>query len=169
MSLRGTLISACVVALVSVLAVHSTATADEGAFGYWKATDKETGKTLSIFRVWEDKGKVVGKIVKQFPKPNGDKAQELCTECSGAQKDKPVLGMIFLWGLEKDGENANKWVSGKVLNPEDGKTYNAEITYSPQEKTMTIYGYIKMLVKLGGSNVWKRPTPEEMKGIQTGS
>jgi uncharacterized protein (DUF2147 family) len=166
MYFRGTqLICACVAVLVSMLSIQNTASAEETAYGYWKAIDKDSGKTQSIFRIWEDKGKLVGKIVKTFPKPNGGKAQEICTECPGAQKDKPVLGLIFLWGLEKDKENPRKWVDGKVLNPEDGKTYNAELEFSPEAKTLTIYGYIKMLVKLGGTNVWKRPTPEELQGV----
>jgi uncharacterized protein (DUF2147 family) len=149
---------------VSVSAEGSAAT-DKSVYGYWKSLDKDSGKTQSIFRIWEDKGKLVGKVVKTFPRPDGKKAQEICTECSGTQKDKPVVGLIFLWGLERDKENPRKWVEGKVLNPEDGKTYNAELTLADDAKTLTIYGYIKMLVKLGGSNVWQRPTPAELEGV----
>jgi uncharacterized protein (DUF2147 family) len=168
MFVRGTqLVCACLLVLGCALALpaHADGGADKNIYGYWKSLDKETGKTQSIFRIWEDKGKLVGKVVKSFPKPNGDKPQELCTECSGNQKDKPVIGLIFLWGLELDKENPRKWVDGKVLNPEDGKVYNAELELGQDAKTLTIYGYIKMLVKLGGSNTWQRPTPDEMKGV----
>jgi uncharacterized protein (DUF2147 family) len=152
-------------AVLGVSSAQATGTGDKNVYGYWKSLDKDTGKTQSIFRIWEDKGKIVGKVIKTFPKPNGEKAQEICTECPGAQKGKPVVGLIFLWGLELDKENSRKWVDGKVLNPEDGKTYNAELELAQDAKTLTIYGYIKMLVKLGGSNVWQRPTPEELKGV----
>jgi uncharacterized protein (DUF2147 family) len=154
-------------ALGSALSVSADGTpaADKNIYGYWKSLDKDTGKTQSIFRIWEDKGKLVGKVVKTFPKPNGDKPQDKCTECSGNQKDKPVVGLIFLWGLGLDQENPRKWVEGKVLNPEDGKVYNAELELSDDAKKLTIYGYIKMLVKLGGSNTWQRPTAEELQGI----
>jgi uncharacterized protein (DUF2147 family) len=149
-----------------VSADGAAATPDKNIFGYWKSLDG--GKTQSIFRIWEDKGKIIGKVIKQFPKPNGDKPQEICTDCPGNQKGKPVTGLIFLWGLTPDKENPKKWVDGKVINPEDGKTYNAELELADDYKTLVIYGYIKMLVKLGGSNTWQRPTPEEMQGI-TGS
>ena len=164
---RTSLLFATVLTLVCALkvAAEGKPVADKNIYGYWKSLDKDSGKTQSIFRLWEDKGKLVGKVIKTFPRPNGEKPQERCTECSGAQKDKPVVGLIFLWGLSLDDENPRKWVEGKVLNPEDGKTYNAELTLSDDAKTLTIYGYIKMLVKLGGSNVWQRPTTAELEGI----
>jgi uncharacterized protein (DUF2147 family) len=166
--LRGMrVLGACLLVSMAALTVSAdgTGAADKKVFGYWKSLDKDTGKTQSIFRIWEDKGKLVGKVVKTFPKPNGEKPQELCTECTGNQKDKPVVGLIFLWGLELDKENPRKWVEGKVLNPEDGKTYNAEVELSADAQELTIYGYIKMLVKLGGSNTWKRPSADELKGV----
>ena len=169
MSVRRTsLWLATVLTLGCALGAHAAPgkqAADKNIYGYWKSLDKDSGKTQSIISLWEDKGKLVGKVVKTFPRPNGDKPQERCTECSGNQKDKPVVGLIFLWGLQLDEENPRKWVEGKVLNPEDGKTYNAELTLSDDAKSLTIYGYIKMLVKLGGSNVWQRPTPAELEGV----
>lgn len=172
MVLRGKqLLWACLIVLVGTFGVSADGAApapDKNIYGYWKSLDKDSGKTQSIFRIWEDKGKLVGKVIKTFPKPNGDKAQEICTECPGNQKGKPVIGLIFLWGLSPDAENPKKWVEGKVLNPEDGKTYNAELELAADHKTLTIYGYIKMLVKLGGSNTWQRPTPEELQGITGG-
>jgi len=166
------LVGACFVALALGMSTSvQTARADDnkGVFGYWKAIDKDSGKTQSIFRLWEDKGKLVGKIVKTFPKANGDKGQEVCTECTGHQKDKPVKGLIFLWGLEKDKENPRKWVDGKVLNPENGKTYNVEVEVSDDATTLKVYGYISLLVKLGGENIWKRPSSSEMEGITPGA
>jgi uncharacterized protein (DUF2147 family) len=161
------LFGVCFAVLGAVLptAAHADATPDKNVFGYWKSIDKDSGKTLSIFRVWEDKGKIVAKIVKMFPKPNGQPPQAICTDCPGNQKGKPLVGLLFVWGLQADPENPRKWLDGKVINPEDGKTYNAELELAQDAKTLTLYGYIKMLVKVGGSNTWSRPTAEEMKGV----
>jgi uncharacterized protein (DUF2147 family) len=143
-----------------------TASADDnkGVFGYWKNVHEKSGKTQSIFRVWEDKGKLVGKIIKTFDVP-GEAAQDKCTECAGAQKDKPVQGLIFFWGFERDKENPRKWVDGKILNPRDGKTYSCEAELSEDGKTLNVYGYIRIVVKVGGTSVWQRPSGDEMRGI----
>jgi uncharacterized protein (DUF2147 family) len=150
--------------LVSMFAwaAQPAVAADKSVNGYWKSFNKDTGKVQSIFRVWEDKGKLVGKIVKTFPKP-GEKPQERCTECSGAQKDQPVIGLIFMWGLEPEQDNAHKWTGGKVLNPADGKVYNAEVELSDDGESLNMYGYIRVLVKLGGTDVWKRASADEAK------
>ena len=152
-------------AVLATLAPRSVAAGEATAVGYWKTIDNDTGKTLSYVRLWEDKGKLIGKVVKQFPQPNGEKAQEICTECPGAQKGKPVLGMIFLWGFVRDKEAPRKWIDGKVLNPGDGRTYNAEVTVSEDGMTLSLYGYIRLLVKVGGTSVWKRATQEEISSI----
>lgn len=152
-------------AAAASLALHTAAADEASAVGYWRTIDNDTGKTLSYVRIWEDKGKLIGKVVKQFPQPNGEPAQRICTDCPGAQKGKPVLGLIFLWGLTRDEEAPRKWIDGKVLNPDDGRTYNAEVTLSKDGKTLSLYGYIRLLVKVGGTSVWKRITPEEIRGI----
>jgi uncharacterized protein (DUF2147 family) len=155
------------VVLASFLAL-STSTVfadDKGVFGYWKRLDEDSGKVQSIFRLWEDKGKLVGKIVKIYPKANGEKPQEVCTECAGAQKDKPVTGLIFMWDFVKEEGNAKKWTDGKVLNPENGKTYNSEVTLSDDGQTLSVYGYIRVVVKLGGSSKWVRATAEDIKSL----
>lgn len=153
-----------VCAFFALSAPRASADENHGVFGYWKNIHEKSGQTQSIFRVWEDKGKLVGKIVKTFSVP-GEPAQEKCTECAGAQKDKPVQGLIFFWGFQRDKDNPRKWVDGKILNPRDGKTYNCEAELSEDGKTLNVYGYIRIVVKVGGTSVWQRPNADEMRGI----
>jgi uncharacterized protein (DUF2147 family) len=153
-----------VLASFLALSTHTASAEDKGVYGYWKHIDEDTGKTQSIFKLWEYQGKLVGRIVKTFGK-KGAKPQTVCSECSGSQKDKPIVGLIFFWSFVKDEENPNKWVDGKILNPEDGNVYNAEAELSPDGKTLKVFGYIRLLIKLGGSSVWQRPTAEELQGI----
>jgi uncharacterized protein (DUF2147 family) len=141
-----------------------TSAADKIVLGYWKHIDDDTGKTQSIFKLFEYEGKVVGKIIKIFPKA-GEKPQTVCSECAGRQKDKPVVGLIFFWDFVVDKENGRKWVDGKILNPSDGKTYNAEAELSADGKKLSVYGYIRILVKVGGTSVWQRPSADELQGI----
>jgi uncharacterized protein (DUF2147 family) len=141
-----------------------TVAPDKAVLGYWKHVDDDTGKAQSIFKLFEYQGKLVGKIVKVFPKA-GEKPQTVCSECEGRQKDKPVVGLIFFWDFVRDKENNRKWVDGKILNPADGKTYSCEAELSADAKTLNVFGYVRILVKVGGTSVWQRPTPEELQGI----
>jgi uncharacterized protein (DUF2147 family) len=142
-----------------------TALADnKSVLGYWKHINEDTGQTQSIFQLFESKGKVVGRIEKVFPIA-GKKAQSICSECAGAQKNKPVVGLIFFWDFVRDPAADRKWVDGKILNPDDGKTYNAEAELSEDGKTLKVFGYIRILFKIGGSAVWQRPTAAELQGL----
>jgi uncharacterized protein (DUF2147 family) len=152
--------------LVCILALSTqTAFADtKSVFGYWKHIDKDTGQTQSIFQLFEDKGKLVGRIEKVFPTP-GKSAQTICSACAGAQKNKPVVGMIFFWNFARAQAADGKWIDGKILNAEDGKVYDAEAELSEDGKTLKVFGYIRILFKIGGSSVWQRPTAAELQGL----
>lgn len=43
-------------------------------------------------------------------------------------RDRPIIGLEMLTGFELNGPSANAWEDGKIYNPEDGKTYAAEIS-----------------------------------------
>ena len=156
----------CFAVVASFLALSATpASADEKTvFGYWKHIDDDSGKTQSIFKIFENKGKLMGRIEKTFSTPKKP-AQKICSECTGSQKNKPIVGLIFFWDFVRDTDEPNKWVDGKILNPEDGKVYDAEAELSADGKSLKVYGYIRIIVKIGGSSVWKRPTAAEIAGI----
>lgn len=159
----------CALALAFAHSQLASAAATEprgdGIYGYWKSVDKDTGKTQSVFEVYPAGDKLAGKIVKAFPKP-GEEYDPICHECTGNQKDKPKVGLVFLWDFTRAKGKPRKWIDGKLLNPENGKTYGAELEVSEDGQQLTVYGYIRILFKIGGSNVWVRPTAEELKGVQ---
>lgn len=163
---RTTLFAGLVLASILSASVQTASADDKAVLGYWKHVDEDSGKTLSIFKLFEYQGKLVGKIVKTFPK-EGKPAQSVCTECAGRQKDKPVVGLIFFWDFVHEEGSTTKWTDGKILNPEDGKTYNAEAELSADGKTLKVFGYIRLLFKVGGTSNWQRPTPAELQGVQS--
>ena len=91
-------------------------------YGHWKTVDDETGKAKSIVEIYKEDGKVYGKIVELLdpPRPN-----PLCEECTGALKDAPIIGLQIIDGLSKDGDEYN---DGRILDPNNGKTYKCYIT-----------------------------------------
>ena len=142
-------------------AQQASTEANKGPFGYWKHIDDATGKVDSVFKLWEHEGTIRGKILKRFP-VGGKDPEKLCSACEGKLKDKPIDGMLFLWDFKFDKE-ANKWVDGKVLNPKDGNVYHCQITLTKNGAALEVYGYIKMLVKIGGTSEWQRPTAQELE------
>ena len=88
--------------------------------GVWKTIDDETGEAKSHIEIFEQGGKVYGKIVKLL-KSAPDKK---CDKCPGDKKDQPLMGMVLLANLEmKDGY----YQGGSILDPEKGKWYNCKI------------------------------------------
>jgi len=70
--------------------------------GRWKTIDDESKKPKSIVLIYEEDGKLYGKIEKLLdPKP--DDPDPVCKKCEGELKDKPVLGLRMMWNFKKDG------------------------------------------------------------------
>jgi uncharacterized protein (DUF2147 family) len=135
---------------------------DEGVFGYWKTIDDETGKPQAVIRLWEYQGKLVGRIVKLFPKP-GEEANPVCDECSGSLHNKPVIGMTFLWGFVRDQGNDRKWTNGEIVDPDSGDQYHCQLELTDGGKKLEVFGYIRLLVKVGRTEVWLRASPEDLQ------
>jgi uncharacterized protein (DUF2147 family) len=52
------------------------------------------------------------------------KPDRVCDKCSDDRKDKPIVGLEIIRGAKK-AEGKDVWEGGKILDPENGKTYRA--------------------------------------------
>jgi len=121
--------------------------------GTWKTIDDKTSEVKSIVKIWKtQEGTLKGRIEKIFPKP-GEDPNPVCDKCKGDKKDQPILGMEFLWGFKGSG---SKWKNGKILDPENGKVYNCQLEVIENGKKLKVFGYIKILFKIGRSQTWLR-------------
>jgi uncharacterized protein (DUF2147 family) len=119
-----------------------------GITGKWKTIDDETGKPISVVEIFENKGKIYGKVVEIIdPKSKG----KSCTNCSGEDKNKPVLGLTVIKGLTKDGDEYN---GGKILDPKHGKLYKCYINLEEKDK-LKVRGYIGISL-FGRTQYWHR-------------
>lgn len=116
--------------------------------GTWTTIDDKTGKKRAVVRIVVSGNTLSGTIVKVYPQP-GDKG--ICQNCPGAFKDKPVMGMQFLWGLKDKGNG--EWDGGKILDPKTGKIYRAKVTL--QGNKLLVRGYIGVSI-LGRTQTWVR-------------
>lgn len=106
--------------VIPTLTVH----AQQPPTGRWMTVDDATHKAKGVVEIFQARdGSYAGRVVeiidtKQGPNP-------LCVKCTGASKGKPILGMVTLWGLKPDGDG--HWSGGRVLDPENGKTYKSKL------------------------------------------
>jgi uncharacterized protein (DUF2147 family) len=117
--------------------------------GLWKNVDDTSGKPRALIRITEANGMLQGKVEKVFLAPN---ESPTCTKCEGALKNAPVVGLVILSGLKKDGA---EFTGGQILDPDNGKTYSSKISLIDGGKKLNVRGYIGVSL-LGRSQVWQR-------------
>ena len=135
--------------LMPVLAPSAPNGSLSSPVGRWKTFDDATGKAKSIVAIREENGKFYGTIEKIFdppvPKPT-------CYLCSGAKKDRPLVGLQVLWDFKWDG---SKWSGGQVLDPETGKIYRASLALESGGRKLRLHGYIGIPL-FGRTQYWQR-------------
>ena len=82
---------------------------------------------------------------------DASKSNRKCIKCTGTDKDKPILGLIIIKGLSKDGHEYN---GGKIVDPESGKIYKSFIKLIGKDK-LEVRGYIGFAL-IGRSQTWLR-------------
>ncbi len=142
-----------ILGLAAALVAGSAFGADMTPVGKWKTVDDKTGKEKSIVEITETGGVLTGKIL-QILNPDEKGPNPMCEACSGERKDKPVVGMIFIWDVRKDGD---VWDGGSILDPKNGKTYSVKITPSDDGSKLQVRGFIGWSL-LGRTQVWSRVT-----------
>jgi len=118
--------------------------------GKWKTIDDETGKEKSIVEIYQTDGKIYAKVVKLLKK---DEENKVCENCKGANKNKPIKGMIIISGLTKDD---NEWNGGKILDPKTGNEYKCYLTLENHDK-LKVRGYLGFAI-LGRTQYWYKVT-----------
>lgn len=131
-----------------VLMLVSTFNFSQSVAGKWKTIDDETGKAIAVVEIYERGGKIYGKVHDIIDPKDRNK---VCSNCSGEDKDKPILGLTVIKGLLKDGSEYN---SGKILDPKHGRLYQCFITLESKDK-LKVRGYIGISL-FGRTQYWHR-------------
>ncbi len=118
--------------------------------GTWLSVDDKTGEAKAQMAITESAGVVSGRIEKLLRKEARQDAR--CTECSDDRKDKPMLGLEIIRGAKKvDGKEV--WEDGKILDPENGKTYTLRLTPVDGGKKLEVRGSV---LGIGRTQTWTR-------------
>lgn len=131
-------------ALFTLVALMSYA---QTPIGIWKTIDDVTDEAKSHVEIYEENGKVYGKITKLLRKA----PDTICESCKGEKKNKPLIGMIILEGLQTQNES---WGGGTIMDPENGKTYKCKMSMETNDK-LKVRGYIG-IEALGRNQFWYR-------------
>lgn len=138
-------------ALTAAAALMSPAAwADNGSpVGVWRNVDDVSGKPRALIRITESNGALQGKIEKVFLAPN---ESGKCEKCEGALRNAPVVGLVILSGLKKDG---GEYTGGQILDPDNGKVYSSKISLTDNGKKLSVRGFIGVSM-LGRTQIWQR-------------
>jgi len=141
-----------------IITIFLTTTAHAGSndiLGLWNNEEKDA--QIEIFHCGE---KYCGKIfsLKEPNYPKGSQEGVPGTpkldhnNPNPALRKAPILGLEIMHDFVYDGDN--KWVSGKLYDPETGKTYSGKMTLiSPNQ--LNLRGYIGISL-IGRTSTWTR-------------
>lgn len=106
--------------------------------GRWITISDKTHDRSGVVELFDRGGKVYGKVIKIFPGSGRDPA-ERCVKCEGNFKDKPVVGLTFLWGMMPQGNG--RWGGGQLLDPHTGEIYRGTMTLIDGGRQLQLRGY----------------------------
>ena len=132
------------------VAASGVALAQMTPVGAWHTIDDKTGEVKSQIRISEAGGAVSGRIEKLLRKDA--KQDAVCEECTDERKGKPLVGLEIIRGAKK-AEGKDVWEDGKILDPENGKSYTLRLTPIEGGKKLEVRGSV---LGIGRTQTWNR-------------
>lgn len=136
--------------ILFIMTSQLAAAANNSPEGLWQTIDDKSGKPRSLIRINQHHGQYTAVIEKGLLAT--DQADAVCSKCTDARKDQPIIGMIIATGLSKNGK---QYDGGEILDPENGKVYQCKMTLNETGDALEVRGYIGFSL-LGRSQIWKR-------------
>lgn len=110
--------------------------------GIWRTFDDRDGRLKSEVEIYEQDGKLHGKVVKLYRLPDEDQ-DPVCSKCKDHRKDKKVMGMVILENMKLNGD---RYDSGEICDPKNGKIYDCKI-WLEDDNTLLVRGYVAFLYR----------------------
>ena len=138
------------VLILTLLLFAPLSFAADSPVGLWKTVDDKTNKPRSLVRIVEENGEYKGIVEKGLRED--DNPERVCEKCDAPRKYQKIQGMIFMWGLKKDG---NEFKGGEILDPENGKIYRCKMKLVDGGKKLDVRGFIGIAL-IGRTQTWWR-------------
>ncbi|CAM4352698.1 DUF2147 domain-containing protein [Zobellia roscoffensis] len=121
----------------------------QSVFGKWKTIDDRTGKPKAIIDIYEEDGKMHGKVIEIVEE---GKENFICSKCDGDMKDKPVLGMTIIEDAEHHGDGVYK--GDTLFDPQQAMTFRCKIWLNPDNPDeLKVRGYLAFIYR---TQTWVR-------------
>lgn len=130
-----------------------------GPVGYWQTIDLDK-VPRSIVKISSNGDELSATIVKVIAN-KGHTDADVCSKCTGEFKDKPVVGLRFIWGVKKAADN-EKWTNGNLIDTDSGSTYHCNISTSADGKILYLHAYLGVPF-LGKTIEWQRVPEVEIE------
>lgn len=147
-----TLIVSALLGLGLVIAAQAYA-ADATPVGAWTQVDDETGKPKSVIEISQLADGTLQGVVKQVYFSSQGTTHPICDKCEGERHNKPVVGMVIMWGVKKDGDN--NWDGGQILAPDKGKIYTVQLSLADNGQKLNVRGSVFIFHR---TQTWIRKT-----------
>lgn len=134
---------------IVLTAVCTLSAADPSPIGRWKTVDDKTGQARGIVRIYEEHGTLFGKIEASL---KASESKEHCDLCTDDRKGHPVIGLVVIRGLKKQGD---EYSGGDILEPDTGTIYRCKLRLLDQGKKLLVRGYL-VIPLIGRTQTWIR-------------
>jgi len=141
-----------VLALLAVTVVAHGAAPARDIQGFWKTVDDKTHQPRGVVHIYQQNGQYFGKIVSSF---DPREAHEVCSSCSGALHNQPIIGLVIVRDMK---QNGNEFSGGTIIDPDTGEAYRCKMTLDDEGRKLNVRGYVGMAL-FGRTQVWTRYAP----------
>jgi len=135
--MRTALATACGMACAVLILLAAGRATGDGPVGKWNTVDEKSGQVVSEVQLYDQGGKLYGRIVGLANPTDANGKPKVCSKCQGAEKDQPIIGLVIVKDLSPD---KDRFKGGTILDPADGKVYKAEL-WSEGEQ-LKVRGYL---------------------------
>jgi len=152
-----------IVLLIILCCVGGICFAADAVEGYWLSIDEKTGKVTAGWQIYQEGGKLFGKILSTADEPP-DVIADKCKESyqgfpvPGKVNQMKVAGTPWIFGLTQD--KPGQWSGGNIIDPGDGKMYKCKITFHAADgkkfKTDTLEMRGEIGLGIGRSQFWQK-------------
>ncbi|MGJ5642802.1 DUF2147 domain-containing protein [Formosa sp. S-31] len=119
----------------------------QNILGKWETFDDKTKEKKALVEIYKTNDTYFAKIVNKYV---GERDSR-CEKCEGAKKDQPIIGLVIIEGIKKDGDEFN---DGTILDPESGDVYSCYLKLVEENK-LKVRGYLGLSI-LGRTQYWIR-------------